>query len=301
MNLVDLLHRRAIPDNLGLPDYLYWTDLAVQEGRMARADVLSDEDYLHKAGRLARMLLQPDPAEVPSWRGLAEALAVPWQPEPWVGPAPVSEPVAMAPVLARIAGDVVPTAMEEAPLLLLGPWASRMRMGVPHERAALVNAVAEVAHMIQPGQRRSPLRTWLRSPPRAAQHLRDQVQRLRQSPMAPYRVLGGPYGLHLQPLLPLAARHIPQGPVDLSALGGVAGTAQPGRDVWARVVLTPGGWAAAQGFVLPGELSAEWLEATWRPVALQRLLANRVVRAGEVLRDDGWWMVAMAHRAMFEP
>ncbi len=299
MNLSELLHRRAIPANLGLPDYRYWTDLAVEEGRMARADVLSDAAYLEGAGRLARMLLQPDPAEVPSWRGLAEALAVPWQPEPWLGPEPVAAPVAKAPVLARIAGDVSPTAMEEAPLLLLGPWAWQVRMEDPCERSALVNAVAEVAHMIHPGQRRSPLRTWLRSPPRAAQHLRDQVQRLRQSPMAPYRVVEGPGGLHLQALLPLAARHLPEGPVDLSALGGVAGPARPGRDVWARVVLTPEGWTAAQGFVLPGELSAEWLEGTWRPVALQRLLLNRVVRAGEVLRDDGWWMVAMAHRAMF--
>lgn len=202
--------------------------------------------------------------------------------------------------LARIALDTAPTAGEEAPAALLGPWWPTLSMAHPPHRRAMQAAVAASAWTVHPGGDRTPLRSALRDKRQPGDPMRRSLLTLLEVPHAPWRIVAvGPEGWTVEPLVSLSVAMYPNGPVDPEATGWVDAPPAPGALWWARMVPEgPEGavrWRARCGVVLP-EVPSEEVLGTWLGTLWAGLDGADRWPPSVLLRVAGHGALAVAHR-----
>ncbi|MFT4628797.1 MAG: hypothetical protein ACI8PZ_007493 [Myxococcota bacterium] len=239
----------------------------------ARSDVL--------AGRAPSATLLPLMEQLAIHTPARHARGAPWAP---------MEAAAEAD-LVRIAADFSPAVGNDAPDLVLGPWADVMDIRRPPHRRALTAAIALYAVSEVERPLRAATERWRVRRPRFPPEERERVLHVQQAPQGVWHVeAGGPTGYRLRDLVGLHPRFVPSEPVTLGSVGAVGSQPLVGSTLTARVLPTPAGWVGVTALQVDGQVPPAAVAAWVRLLtARSRLVGRRdpvegiLARRGHVL------------------
>jgi len=191
--------------------------------------------------------------------------------------------------VVRMGTDLNPALGNEAPELVLGPWAATLDPGAPHHRRATRMAMAHCTYGALDGAQLSPFVVWCRRRPPPPLPERLAFRAIAHAPVGLYRLrqVGERYELH-----------------DLLGLGGSwSGVVMtdpgwvdvPGEVCVARVVRSAAGPVAVMGLLLPKAPPTPLLR-TWLHLDLLRSrVHHRGITLDVVLRKRGHVLVRRVH------
>jgi hypothetical protein len=172
-----------------------------------------------------------------------------------------ADPLPTTADLCRIGTDYSPALGNDAPGLLLGPWA------LTASPAVLQVAVAHLAMARASLKRPSPVRTWGRNQPRPSVAERAAIRAVDHTPLSLWKRDGN----GLRDLVGLARGFIPEGSVQVEPIVHL-GPPNGGGVIAARVLPTASGWAAFGAIEIPGHPPASRIRR-WRDEVVAQAIA----------------------------
>jgi hypothetical protein len=263
-------------------------------------EALSEVAYAEAVQAFAELVMALDAGVSVSaarWSEALGVLGVCADAEPSPEPVLTYAAVPTTQALATVATDFVPEVADDAIDALLGPWAAVLELGAPHQRWALLAALAASAFTRAPGAVRSAVRAWSRDRPRATDEELAQLRAASRAPYFPWHITEiSEQGWCLSPVVPLADEWVPKGAVKVDPVGWVDTPPAVGSVLFARVVPVGDGWRVICAVTLPeappAALVMAWLRRAMDPDRVE----NRMLRYEDGWRRHGHHVCGQAHR-----